>query len=195
MNKRALLLGGLIVLAALVRFLPHPPNFAPLAALAVFAAIRYRSRWAGLIVPLLAYVLSDLLIQIQFRNGFSSQWGIYKGMWVNYAIIVVVALASRLVHGTRSPLTIGAATLTGSCIFFLASNFAVWAGGARYPHTGAGLASCYVAAIPFFRNTLFADVTYAGALFGVWALAEAYYPVLRQAPAPVPASPDLVRET
>ena len=191
MNKRSLALAGLIVLAALSRFLPHPANFAPLTALAVFGAIRFRSRWAGVIVPLLAYMLSDLAIELQYRLGQSSQWGIYKGMWVNYVIIAIIALMSSFARGTRSPLTIGATTLTGSVVFFLLSNFAVWVGSTSYPHTMAGLAQCYAAGVPFFRNTMLGDLTYAGALFGVWALVEVVYPALRSAP----ARPDLVRES
>ncbi len=195
MNKRALLLGGLIVLAALVRLLPHMQNLAPVTALAVFAAIRYRSLWPALVVPLLAYLLGDLLIELQYRTGNNLQPGIHKGMWVTYVILALAALMSRLVHGTRSPLTIGAVTLSSACMYFLMSNFAVWAGGRLYPLTAQGLASCYVAAIPFFRNSLLGDIGYGGALFAIWALAEAFFPVLRETPAPVPAAPELVRQS
>jgi hypothetical protein len=69
-------------------------------------------------------------------------------------------------------------------VFFLLTNFAVWAGGSLYPHTAEGLAACFTAAIPFFRNSLLGDATYATILFGAWALVEARFPVLRPTPVP-----------
>ena len=79
-------------------------------------------------------------------------------------------------------MVIAAATLTGSCLFFLITNLAVWASGGIYPRTMVGLMECYTAAIPFFRNSLFGDCCYSFVLFGAWALAETRFPVLRPAP-------------
>jgi hypothetical protein len=73
--------------------------------------------------------------------------------------------------------------LAGSCLFFLVTNFAVWAGGSLDPLTPEVLAACYAAAIPFFCNALLGDAFYATVLFGVWALAEAGVPALRPSPA------------
>jgi hypothetical protein len=187
MTLRTLALAGLVLLAALTRLLPHPPNFAPITAMAVFGAIRYGSRRAAVIAPLLALLLSDLVREILYRNGLARDWGLYKGMWVVYGTTALIVLMGRLARDTRSPAAIAGTTLAGSCTFFLVTNFAVWAGGSLYPHTAEGLATCYAAAIPFFRNALLGDFTYATLLFGVWALAEARFPVLR--PAPTRATP------
>ena len=78
-------------------------------------------------------------------------------------------------------------TLAGSVLFFVWTNFGVWAFWNLYPHTLEGLVACYTAAIPFFRNTLLGDVVYSTALFGGFALAERFLPVLRDLPA-VPTS-------
>jgi hypothetical protein len=67
-------------------------------------------------------------------------------------------------------------------VFFIVSNFGVWAWWNLYPHTPEGLWACYTAAIPFFRNTLLGDATYSTVLFGGFALAERLLPVLREAP-------------
>src|SRR5258708_1031862 len=182
MNPRPLALASLIVVAALTRLVPHPPNFAPITAMAVFGAIRYRSRWAAGVTPLLALLLSDLVREVLYRNGLTRDWGLYHGMWVVYGTTALIVLLGRLAYGTRSPAIIAAATLGGSCVFFLLTNFAVWAGGSLYPHTADGLAICFTAAIPFFRNALLGDVTYATILFGAWALAEARFPALRPTP-------------
>ncbi len=181
MNTRSLALAGLIVLAVLTRLLPHPPNFAPITAMAVFGAIRFRNRWWAAIAPLLALLLSDLIREVLYQNGLAQQWGIWRGMWVVYTTTALIVLMGRLAHGTRSPVTIAATTLAGSCVFYVVTNFGVWAGGSHYPHTLEGLGACYIAAIPFFRNGLAGDFFYATVLFGVWAVMEHRYPVLRAA--------------
>jgi hypothetical protein len=179
---RPLALAALIGFAVLTRLIPHPPNFAPITAAAVFAGVAYLSRRTAVAVPLLALLLSDLIREVLFRYGLVEEWGLYRGMWVVYGTTALVALLARLAPGTRSPLTIAGVTLAGSCLFFFLTNFAVWAGGTRYPHTPEGLATCYAAALPFFRNSLAGDCFYAAVLFGAWALAEARFPALRPAP-------------
>ena len=187
MNARTLALAGLIALAALTRLLPHPDNVAPITAMAVFGAVRFGSRRAAVLAPLLALLLSDLAKEVLYRNGLSEDWGLYRGMWVVYGTTALIALMGRLARGTRSPAAIAATTLAGSCLFFLLTNFAVWAGGSFYPQTAEGLVACYVAAVPFFRNALLGDGFYAAVLFGAWALAESRFPALR--PASASASP------
>jgi hypothetical protein len=179
MTRRTLALAGLIVLAALTRLLPHPANFAPITAMAVFGAIQYRNRWAAVAAPLLALLLSDLAREVLYRYGLAQDWGLYKGMWVVYGTTALIVLMGRLAHGTRQPAVIAATTLAGSCVFFVVTNFAVWAGGGLYPPTAAGLTTCYIAAIPFFRNALLGDIAYGLVLFGGWAFVECRFPALR----------------
>jgi|SRR5579883_3438922 len=183
MAARPLALTGLVLLAALTRLLPHPPNFAPITALAVFGAVRFAGGRAAILTPLAALLLSDLGREALYRAGLSAGWGLYRGMWAVYGTTALVALLARAARGTLSPGAIAAATLAGSCLFFALTNFAVWAGGSLYPHTPEGLAACYAAAVPFFRNAVLGDAVYATALFGAWALAEARFPALRPAPA------------
>jgi hypothetical protein len=176
---RPLVLACLIVFAVLTRLLPHPPNFAPITAAAVFGGVNFLSRRTAILVPLVALLLSDLAREILYRYGLAEQWGLYRGMWTVYGTTALIALSARLASGTRSPVTIAGVTLAGSCLFFLLTNFAVWAGGRLYPPTAEGLAACYAAAVPFFRNSLAGDCFYAAVLFGAWALAEARFPALR----------------
>ncbi len=182
MTPRTVVLVCLIVVAALTRLLPHPDNFAPITAMAVFAAACLGNRRAALLVPLLALLLSDLGKEILYRNGLGRDWGLYRGMWVVYGTTALVVLVGRLAHGSRSPVVILGTTLAGSGLFFAVTNFAVWAGGTLYPRTAEGLGACYVAALPFFRNAVLGDLAYATALFGVWALAHARYPALAPSP-------------
>jgi hypothetical protein len=180
---RPLALAGLIVLAALTRLVPHPVNFAPITALALFSAIRYRGRGMALLAPLVALLVSDLAREVLYRYGLANEWGLYRGMWTVYGTTALIAILGRLARGTRSPAVIAGMTLVGSCLFFLLTNFAVWAGGTMYPQTAEGLMACYVAAIPYFGNALLGDAFYATVLFGAWAVAEARVPALRPAPA------------
>jgi hypothetical protein len=183
MTPRVFALFLLILAAALTRLLPHPANFAPITAMAVFGAIRFADRRTAVLAPLVALLLSDLLREVLYRQGLVADWGLYRGMWVVYGTTALVALLGRLAHGTRSVGSIAATTLVGSCLFFGVTNFAVWAGGSLYPRTVEGLMSCYTAAIPFFKNSLLGDACYATILFGGWALVEVCVPALRPATA------------
>ena len=178
--KRSLGLTAVILIAVL----PHPPNFAPITAMAVFAGITYTARRSAILVPLAALFFSDLVREVLYRYGLSASWGLYSGMWTVYTTTALIALLGRSVREIRSVKAIAMVTLSGSCLFFLVTNFAVWAQGSLYPHTLEGLGACYTAALPFFRNSLLGDFTYAGVLFGIWALAEARLPVLRRVLAP-----------
>jgi hypothetical protein len=170
----------LILLAAASRLVPHPPNVTPLAAVALFGGATIERRWPAFLVPLAALLLSDLLLQGTYLAGWQPNWGFYQGQWVVYACFVLTASLGFLIRRRRNALTVLTATLAGSLIFFLATNFASWASGMMYPRTAPGLLLCYEMALPFFRYSLVGDIAYSAILFGGMALAEARIPVLRQ---------------
>ena len=86
-----------------------------------------------------------------------------------------------LLRDRRTPLQIAGASLAGSVLFFVVTNFGVWMLGSLYPKTLEGLVACYVAAIPFFHNTLLGDAFFTAVLFGGFVLAQRRFPVLRLA--------------
>ena len=149
----------LILLAVASRLLPHAPNFAPVAALGLFAGSVY-SRRAGWLVPFAALLLSDLVIG--FYHPMSMFWN-----YLGFAACLL--LGSGLIGSRRTVVRLGGATIASSVAFFTLSNFGMWASG-YYPRTLAGLTECYTAALPFFRNTFASDVVYTAALFGGYAL-------------------------
>jgi len=158
---------GLILLAASSRLLPHPANVAPITALALFGGV-YLGKRLAFAVPLLAMFLSDAVL------GFHAAM-----IWVygSFAATVLIGFWLRRHQGV---LTTAGATVAGSVLFFVVTNFGMWATpGGLYPHTVAGLGACYAAAIPFFRNSMFGDLAYAGALFGLFELGKRYLPVLQ----------------
>ena len=161
---------SLILFAVLSRLIPHPPNFAPITALALFSGV-YLDRKQTFLIPLAAVLISDYFL------------GFYTGMvWV-YASFVAIGFIGLWLRNHRGiGQTIGS-TLVGSILFFIVTNFGVWISlQVTYPHTVDGLIACYVAAIPFFRNTLFGDFVYVTAMFGAYELAKRYIPALKVQP-------------
>ena len=165
-NSRILALLSAILLAAALRLVPHPPNFTPIGAMALFSGAYLGRRALAFVAPLAAMLLSDAVL------------GFYSGMWVTYLAVALVALLGAIALQKRTPVRIGLAAVAGSALFFLVSNFGTWALSGMYPHTAAGLAACYVAAIPFFQNTLAGDLFYATLLFGGFTIAELLIPQL-----------------
>ncbi len=156
----------LVLLGAFSRLLPHPPNFAALGAVALFAGARLPRRlaWA---VPLSAMALSDLAIDLGTgRPAFTP-----VRLAVYGALAVIVALG-RLAAAQAPPVRLAALSVAGSWLFYLVTNFAVWIQFDTYPPTAAGLAACYIAAIPWFWNTLAGDLVATAALFGLDALSR-----------------------
>ena len=180
-------MAGVVVLAALARLLPHPPNFAPVTALALFAAATLRPRWLGVVLPLAALFLSDAALHAGTRLGVWDGWlagstGFYHWTAILYLTVAAVACLGFLLRGRIGVGSVALAALGGSLLFFVVTNFMVWSeslfGGplAMYPPTWDGLVECYVAALPFYRMTLAGDVFFCGVLFGGLALAEKLAP-------------------
>jgi len=166
MNKRFAVLTGITLAAIASRLIPHPPNFSPIAALALFAGASFASKRAALLVPLVALFLSDLLL------------GFYPLAPVVYGSFALIACLGFWLRPRPSIGRIGSTAFAGAVLFFVVTNFGVWALGNWYPRTWDGLVACFVAAIPFFRNTLASDLCYAALLFGILALAQRRWPVL-----------------
>jgi len=173
MDNKARLLALLtaIFAAAAMRLVPHPPNFAPIAAMALFSGAQMPKRALSFVVPFAALAISDVLL-----GGF------YPGMNFVYASFALTVLIGWAIARRKNPLMIGAAAVASSVLFFILTNFGMWLFSGIYPVTREGLIACYVAAIPFFQNTLAGDLFYTALLFGGFALAERFLPAIRQRP-------------
>lgn len=173
-----LVLAALIIVAALTRVLPHPPNFSPIAAIALFGGAYFAARAWAVLVPLVGLLISDLVLAT-VNGGLYASWFGGSGIWVVYGCI---ALTTAIGFGLRGKVT-GARvlgySLAGSALFFVITNFAAWLGNPMYPQTAAGLAASYVAGIPFLQWSVLGTLFYAAALFGGFALLRRQLPVLR----------------
>jgi hypothetical protein len=174
MDNKARLIALVLAIfaAAAMRLAPHPPNFSPIAAMALFSGAYLPRRALAFLAPLAALLLSDLVL------------GFYPEVVFVYLSVAATVLIGWALARRKTVLPIAAAAVAGSVLFYAVTNFGVWLVTDYYPKTVTGLAACYVAAIPFFQNTLAGDLVFTAALFSGFALAERAIPMLREAPRP-----------
>jgi hypothetical protein len=162
---------SLTVLGALLRLAPHPPNFAPVGGMSLYAGARLRG-WQAFALPLLLMAVTDPLV-----GGYSVATPL-----IYLSFLINVWIGRRFLQATQSPMRIGVVCLVCSVQFFALSNLGVWM-GSFYPHTLSGLALCYTQAIPFFGRTLAGDLCYSGVLFGLHAWLSRSLRTAEQVPA------------
>lgn len=174
----------LVVIAALYRVIPGRPfGFAPQWAMAVFAGAVIKDKKWSFILPVLSMFISDLLYQGLYMGGLTNMQGFYEGQWQNYllfALLVFVGLAIKKLN----LLQIGAASLAAPTIYFLLSNFLVWASngttrGLDRPKTFDGLMLCYADGIPFYKMSILATLVFSAILFGTYFIIRNYQSVGR----------------
>ncbi len=149
-----------VLVAVLTRFLPHVPNFSPVFAALLFGGAHLKRR-DSIWYPVALLAVSDVVLTtLVYRMRLG--WG-QSITWLGFA---VVALIGYWLRNRETVARIGVAALAGPTAFFLISNFGVWLGWRMYPATWDGLVTCYVAALPFYRNSLLSSVVYTALLFG-----------------------------
>lgn len=168
-NKRFLIITGFIVLAVLSRILPHPYNFTPLGAIALFGAAYFSDKKWAIIIPLMAMWISDLILNnfifAAFFDGLTLfNWGM---VWIYGSLIFIALAGMKILKKISLPRILGSAVMA-SILFFVISNLGVWLTSPMYPLSFQGLIACFTAAIPFFHNTLAGDLVYCAALFGAF---------------------------
>ncbi|MEX2574523.1 MAG: DUF6580 family putative transport protein [Balneolaceae bacterium] len=181
-NKRFYIITGFIVLAVLSRILPHPYNFTPLGAIALFGAAYFTDNKWALLVPLVAMWISDLILNnFIFSTFFEGITLFNQGMiWIYGSLVLISLTGMKFLNKITIPRVLGSA-VGASVIFFTISNLGVWLTSPMYPLSLQGLMSCYTAAIPFFHNTLAGDLVYCATLFGAFEYLAYRSPALVQA--------------
>ncbi len=158
----------LVVLSAFSRLIPHPSNFTAIGALAIYSSLVFPYRGWGIVLPLLAMWISDLVINNVIYAAYQPQFVFFSEGFVWIYLGLVAHSVSALWLGKRKNIAgIASASVVGAVAFFLLSNFGVWAGSSMYPHSIEGLSACYVAALPFLGNFLAGNVFFCGVLFGI----------------------------
>ena len=168
-RPRAIAIMIVVCAAVALRIVPHPMNFTPIGALALFCGAHFSSKRAAVAIPLLSLIAGDVFV------GFHPLM-----FWVYASFLMSVAIGFWVRH-KKSVGRVGVATLAGTIQFFLVTNFAVWAASiGNYPKNAGGLVACYLAGLPLFVNTLAGDAFYVVLLFGGMALMERRVPSLRE---------------
>lgn len=193
--SRLLPVAAMILLPALVRTMPYILgalgmtdihsftaylwNFSPISALFLFGGAKFSDRRMAYWAPLAAMVLSDLSIGLLMRDMSFGFHAMTPLMYATYGLIVWLG---TLLQRHRSVFAIGLAAFAGEVVFFIVTNFATWVvQTGYYPHTPTGLLECYVAAIPFFRNSLTGIAIYTPLLFGGFAAFESRHKLIKAA--------------
>lgn len=171
---------GIILLAALSRLIPHPANFAPIGGMALFGAAYFSKRYWAYLIPIISMWISDLILNnVVYGQYFDHFVWFYSGSIFTYAAFALIVLLGTFTLKKVKISNLAISALSASIIFFLVSNFGVWASSGMYPHTFGGLQACYIAGLPFFKNTILGDLFYSGVLFGAFELLQYRFPVLR----------------
>jgi hypothetical protein len=166
-----------IAFAAVTRLLPHPSNVTAVGAMALFGGAYFSNRIVAFLVPLAAMICSDIFLEIFFRMGISPSEGFHFALPFVYLSFGVSVLIGFWIGNKPTVTKTIAGGLVATTVFFIVTNFAVWLEG-YYGHTLQGLVSCYVAAIPYHRNTLIGDAVYITAMFGTYELIKSKLPTL-----------------
>ncbi|HVF69159.1 MAG TPA: DUF6580 family putative transport protein [Xanthomonadales bacterium] len=147
----------IIGFAVALRLLPHPANFAPIAAMALFGGA-YLNRKYALTVPLVAMFISDLFL------------GFHASMPLVYIGFFLTGVIGLYLAKHKTVYSVVGASLLSSILFFFLTNFNYWYATALYPKTIGGLFLSYYNALPFFRNSIVGDLLYVGLFFGAYEL-------------------------
>ncbi len=156
---------GIVLLATLTRIAgpSFGNNFAPMNAISLFCGAYFVSPITAIAVPLLSIVIGDYAVNYLYAGDFSP---LYPGWYWQYVSYVMLAGIGMLLRNRVRPLGVLGATVGGSILFFIVSNFGVWMSTALYPPTLDGLLSCFVLALPFYKGTVAGDLFFVALMFG-----------------------------
>ena len=171
MKKKLLLIILFIAVIFFGRVLPHPYNFTPLIAVTLLSSYAISNRILALLVPLMGFWLSDLFMNNVVYAGYYSNFTIFNSgmIWTYGAIILVGLMGSSFINKISSGKVV-LASLSGSTIFYIISNFGVWVLSPMYAKSVTGLIQCYTLALPFYGTSLIGDLLYSSLLFGAYQL-------------------------
>ena len=147
---------GLIILLALSRLIPHPPNFTPILGMAVFSGAIINKKIVAYLVPLAAMLLSDLYL------------GFHTGMTIIYFTLAICVLIGTFIESRVTILNSILGITAGVLVFYLITNFTVWYGSGMYENSFSGLITCYVMGLPFLQNTFISSLIYGMGAFLIY---------------------------
>jgi hypothetical protein len=174
-NSKTIAIIAIIIIAALSRLIPHPANFAPLGAMALFGGHYLTKKWHSFAVAAGSWWLADLVLNNTIYKAYYPTFTWFSGSFIAVSIsLIAIIFISKAVIKKPTFGNIALGSFLGSLAFFLITNFAVFLGN-MYPHTNAGLVAAYTAGLPFFKNTVIGDLLYSGLLFGAYQFVQSQF--------------------
>ena len=146
---------SLITILAFARLIPHPPNFTPIIAVAIISGYFFKNFNLSVMILLTAMLISDLFI------------GFYENVIFVYLSLILITFIFHKISSKINFKNLFIYGFSGSVIFFVVSNFGVWALGSpgvydiAYDKSLSGLIQCYILAIPFFGNTFISTLIFS----------------------------------
>jgi hypothetical protein len=158
----------LILFSVVTRVIPHPAwlNFTAVGSSLLYFGARRPLR--EMFLPVAALAATDYYLTT-YAYGYPFHVSSYLVTWAWYAAIIVLAARMLKANALKTNASIGrvvGASAVSATSFFILSNFAVWVSSGMYPHSATGLATCYVAALPFYRNDLISTTALSVIVFG-----------------------------
>ena len=164
---------------AIVRVIPHFPNYSPLGAICLFGAAHFSQKKYAYLIPILAVWLSDLILNNWVYSAYYPSFTLlYSGFYWQYGSYLLTVVLGQFLFKKVNLMRVLGGALGASILFFLISNFGVWASGSMYPKTATGLIACYTAGLPFLKGTLVGNLVFSSALFGGYRLLQQRFKIL-----------------
>ena len=145
----------LILILSFSRLMPHPPNFTPIIAVAIMSSYFFKNIYLSFATLLVSMLLADAFI------------GFYSNMLFVYLSLLLIVFIFHKISEKMNFKNLFICGFIGSLIFFIISNFGVWALGSpgvydiAYEKNLNGLVECYILAIPFFGNTFLSTLIFS----------------------------------
>ena len=153
----------IILVLALSRLIPHPPNFTPILGMAVFSGAVINKKIFAYIIPLIAMLVSDLFL------------GFHAGMPIIYFSLAICVLIGTFID-SRITIFNSLLCISGGVIaFFLITNFAVWYGSGMYEFSISGLMKSYLMGLPFLQNTFISSLIYGMGAFLIYDIINKHF--------------------
>jgi len=146
----------LVLLACISRLIPHPPNFTPISAIAIFSGAMIADKKLAFLIPFTIVFFTDLII------------GMHNYIWAVYLSFAINTFLGILISKNLKFLSIFIVGVFGSLQFYIITNFAVWLNSGIYNYSLEGLLECYTLAIPFYQNSILGDIFYITMLFLIY---------------------------
>ncbi|MCO5231356.1 MAG: hypothetical protein M9958_09400 [Chitinophagales bacterium] len=171
-DKQLVVILSIFFLAIIIRVLTSGlvPNFTPIGALALFSGAFVNDKKWALILPITALLISDMFL------GFHSTM-----LFVYLSFVLIIFLSRWINHGNISASRVYGSTLVGTLLFFLITNFGVWATTGMYEMSFSGLMNSYFMGLPFLKYSLMGDLFYVTTFFGIYMFVKQYVPALKVA--------------